>query len=158
MNIREIMSNQREAVARLRSLRENRKPAPPVVVTKPKPVIVKPAAPVVQETAAPVIHPLSPGEKVTLKRCIRIVSARYGVWEHLLLKDDRRAEVVQARWVLFYVLRTIKGWSLPEIGRRAGGRDHTTVLNGYQKITAKMIKNPAFGSEVEGVVDEILGR
>ena len=147
MTIHEIMSNQRAAVMRLRALRENRKPVP-TLATKPKPVVVK------QEPAAPIML----NTTVTLKRCISVVSARYGIFEHLLLQDDRRTEVVRARWILFYVVKTVKKWSYPEIGRRLGNRDHSTVLNGCRKTIARMQKNSAFKAEVEGVINEVLGR
>lgn len=151
MTIHEIMSNQRAAVMRLRALRENRKPVPPLA-TKPKPVVVK------QDQAVPIMYPLAPGATVTLKRCISVVSARYGIFEHLLLQDDRRTEVVRARWILFYVVKTVKKWSYPEIGRRLGNRDHSTVLNGCRKTIARMQKNSALKAEVEGVINEVLGR
>jgi len=155
MTIHEIMSNQRAAVMRLRALRENRKPVP-TLATKTKPVIVKI---VKQEPAAPItVTRLTPGAMVTLKRCINVVSARYGIFEHLLLQDDRRTEVVRARWILFYVVKTVKKWSYPKIGRRLGNRDHSTVLNGCRKTIARMQKNSAFKAEVEGVINEVLGR
>ena len=152
MTIHEIMSNQRAAVMRLRALRENRKPVPTLA---PKPFIVKI---VKQDQAVPIMYPLAPGATVTLKRCISVVSARYGIFEHLLLQDDRRTEVVRARWILFYVVKTVKKWSYPEIGRRLGNRDHSTVLNGCRKTIARMQKNSAFKAEVEGVINEVLGR
>jgi len=152
MTIHEIISKQRAAVMRLRALRENRKPMP----TKTKPVIVKI---VKQEPAAPIIVTrLAPGATATLKRCISVVSERYGIFEHLLLQDDRRTEVVRARWILFYVIKTVKKWSYPEIGRRLGNRDHSTVLNGCRKTIDRMQKNSAFKAEVEGVINEVLGR
>ena len=152
MTIHEIISNQRAAVMRLRALRENRKPVP-TLATKPVPVIVK------QEPAASITGTrLAPGAMVTLKRCISVVSARYGIFEHLLLQDDRRTEVVRARWILFYVVKTVKKWSYPKIGQRLGDRDHTTVLNGCRKTVARMQKNPEFNAEVEGVINEVLGR
>ena len=156
MTIHEIMSNQRAAVMRLRALREKRKPVP-TLATKTKPVIVKI---VKQEPAAPItVTQLAPGSMmVTLKRCIGVVSARYGIFEHLLLQDDRRTEVVRARWILFYVVKALKKWSYPEIGRRLGNRDHSTVLNGCRKTIARMQKNSAFKAEVEGVINEVLGR
>ena len=152
MTIHEITSNQRAAVMRLRALRENRKPVPTLAT---KPFIVKI---VKQDQAVPIMYPLAPGATVTLKRCISVVSARYGIFEHLLLQDDRRTEVVRARWILFYVVKTVKKWSYPEIGRRLGNRDHSTVLNGCRKTIARMQKNSAFKDEVEGVINEILGR
>jgi len=118
----------------------------------------RPAGAIYIEPAAPIMARLAPCAPITVARCIKIVGSRYGIWDHILLADDRRSECVRARWVLFYVVRVVKKWSYPEIGRRLGDRDHSTVLNGCRKTIAKMQKNPAFKDEVEGLINEVLGR
>lgn len=58
-----------------------------------------------------------------------------------LIADRRNVEVVLARQAIFYWGCRRTRLSLPEIGRRIGGRDHTTVLHGknvYPKKRAKM--------------------
>jgi hypothetical protein len=87
------------------------------------------------------IEPIGPGLTVlppqtagkTTKQIIREVVEKHGirVWE---LKSGRRAhEVVLARQEACYRLRVERKMSLPEIGRRLGGRDHTTVLHGCRQ-------------------------
>lgn len=150
--IHEIMANQRLAIKRLRDLRG---PVPKPVLTsaiKTVPVIVK------KETVTPIMAKLAPGAPITVARCIKIVGSRYGIGDHFLLADDRRKECVRARWVLFYVVKVVKKWSYPKIGQRLGDRDHSTVLNGCRKTIAEMQKNPEFNAEVEGIINEVLGR
>jgi hypothetical protein len=50
----------------------------------------------------------------------------------------RTARIVRARQVGMYLAKVLTGRSLPEIGRRFGGRDHTTVLHAVRKIAAKV--------------------
>jgi chromosomal replication initiation ATPase DnaA len=50
-----------------------------------------------------------------------------------VLTNSRVVELVEARWVIAYVLRTNRRMSLPAIGRRLG-RDHTTVMHGLREI------------------------
>lgn len=50
----------------------------------------------------------------------------------------RLAPIAYARQVGFYLCRSLTLRSLPEIGRKFGGRDHTTVLHGYRKIERLM--------------------
>jgi hypothetical protein len=50
----------------------------------------------------------------------------------------RTARVVQPRQVAMYLAKVLTGRSLPEIGRRFGGRNHTTVLHAVRKIEAKV--------------------
>lgn len=46
----------------------------------------------------------------------------------------RTAHIAYARQIAFFLCRNLTVRSFPEIGRRFGGRDHTTVLHGYRKI------------------------
>jgi chromosomal replication initiation ATPase DnaA len=50
----------------------------------------------------------------------------------------RTANLAYARQVAFYLSRTLTPRSFPEIGKKFGGRDHTTVLHGYRKIDRLM--------------------
>jgi hypothetical protein len=84
------------------------------------------------------IEPIGPGLTVlpppvngkTVKQILCEVVAKHGIkmWE--LQSPRRAAPVVAARQEACYRLRVEKRLSLPEIGRKLGGRDHTTVLHG----------------------------
>jgi chromosomal replication initiator protein len=50
-----------------------------------------------------------------------------------------------------YLAKTLTLRSLPEIGRRFGGRDHTTVLHAVRKIEALVAKDNALSEEVESL-------
>jgi chromosomal replication initiator protein len=47
-----------------------------------------------------------------------------------------------------YLAKQLTSRSLPEIGKRFGNRDHTTVLHAVQKITSLMQEDPAFAEDV----------
>jgi hypothetical protein len=49
----------------------------------------------------------------------------------------RTKRYVEARHIFFYLARCFTSTSLPRIGRFAGGRDHTTVLHGQQRVRDK---------------------
>ena len=71
------------------------------------------------------------------------------------LKGPRRTkQVVMPRQIAMYLARKNTGMSLPEIGRRFGGRDHTTVIHGVRKIT-RQLEDPAFKSKVDLVARSI---
>jgi hypothetical protein len=55
-----------------------------------------------------------------------------------LVAAGRMVPVAYARHIAFYLCKTLTLRSLPEIGRKFGGRDHTTVLHGYRKIERLM--------------------
>src|SRR5207244_10771589 len=64
----------------------------------------------------------------------RVVARQYNVSRSDLLSSRRTANVVRPRQIAMYLAKTLTLRSLPEIGRRFGGRDHTTVLHAVRKI------------------------
>jgi hypothetical protein len=59
-----------------------------------------------------------------------------------LLSPRRTAKVVKPRQIAMYVAKTVTKKSLPDIGRRLGGRDHTTILHALRKLEKIMPTNP----------------
>src|SRR5262249_3928224 len=66
-----------------------------------------------------------------------------------LLSSRRTANVVRPRQVAMYLAKTLTLRSLPEIGRRFGGRDHTTELHAVRKIENLVGTNSALAEEIE---------
>lgn len=62
------------------------------------------------------------------------VAGHYAVTQEELFSDDRSKRVVRPRQMAMYLAFMLSGRSLPEIGRRIGGRDHTTVLHACRKL------------------------
>jgi chromosomal replication initiator protein len=68
-------------------------------------------------------------------RVVEIVAEYYKLTAADLLGRSRTAPVAAARHVAMYLLREENGLSLPAIGEQLGGRDHTTVRHGVEKVT-----------------------
>lgn len=79
----------------------------------------------------------------------RVVARQYNVSRVALLSSRRTAEIVRPRQVAMYLAKTLTLRSLPEIGRRFGSRDHTTVLHSVRKIEALVAKDTALSEEIE---------
>ncbi|MCA9989300.1 MAG: chromosomal replication initiator protein DnaA [Anaerolineales bacterium] len=79
--------------------------------------------------------------KVTVDRVLETVAQHYGVSEAALLGASRSRTVAFPRQIVMYLARTETDASLPQIGRRLGGRDHSTVLYGYEKINGLLETN-----------------
>jgi chromosomal replication initiator protein len=67
------------------------------------------------------------------------------------LSSRRTANVVRPRQVAMYLAKILTLRSLPEIGRRFGGRDHTTVLHAVRKIEALAANDSALADEIEAL-------
>lgn len=66
------------------------------------------------------------------------------------MSSPRRARaVVRPRQIAMYICKQLTQCSLPEIGRKFGGRDHTTVMHAVRKVEELMTKDPAFTEDVE---------
>ncbi len=72
----------------------------------------------------------------SVEEIIKVVCARFKLTRAALLSHRRYAELVRPRQVVMYLARTLTLRSMPDIGRRLAGRDHTTVLSGYRRIVA----------------------
>ena len=73
-------------------------------------------------------------KRVRIEDIQRIVARHYNVSKTELLSDRRTRTIVKPRQVAMYLSKVMTPRSLPEIGRRFGGRDHTTVLHAVRKI------------------------
>ncbi|MDR3376401.1 MAG: chromosomal replication initiator protein DnaA [Ancalomicrobiaceae bacterium] len=74
--------------------------------------------------------------RVKIEDIQRVVSKHYNVSKADMLSARRTQTVVLPRQIAMYLSKTMTPRSLPEIGRRFGNRDHTTVLHAVRKIEA----------------------
>ncbi|HWV40082.1 chromosomal replication initiator protein DnaA [Pseudorhodoplanes sp.] len=94
------------------------------------------------------IRPQEP-KRVKIEDIQRVVARQYNVSRSDLLSSRRTANVVRPRQVAMYLAKTLTLRSLPEIGRRFGGRDHTTVLHAVRKIEHLLGNDTTLADEVD---------
>lgn len=83
-------------------------------------------------------------------RGIQIEVARfYGVHVDHMISPDRRRSVAYPRQTAMYLARKLTKASLPDIGNRFGGRDHTTVIHAIKAVERRAEKDPLYGLELE---------
>src|SRR6202158_3028657 len=96
------------------------------------------------------IRPQAP-KRVKIEDIQRVVARQYNVSRADLLSSRRTANVVRPRQVAMYLAKTLTLRSLPEIGRRFGGRDHTTVLHAVRKIENLVGNDSTLAEEIESL-------
>ena len=94
------------------------------------------------------VRPQEP-KRVKIEDIQRIVARQYNVSRADLLSSRRTANVVRPRQIAMYLAKTLTLRSLPEIGRRFGGRDHTTVLHAVRKIENLVGNDTTLAEEIE---------
>src|SRR4030095_14301592 len=72
--------------------------------------------------------------KVTVDMIQKTVSEHYGLKQADLISERRARAVARPRQVAMWLAKQITPRSLPDIGRRFGGRDHTTVIHAVKQI------------------------
>ena len=108
--------------------------------------------PITLDIAETVIRDLVQGiepRRIKIEDILRIVSRHFGVSKGDLLSQRRHRSVVWPRQIGMYLAKQLTQRSLPEIGRRFGNRDHTTVLHAIRKIEGELSDNPRLKDEIE---------
>ncbi len=87
--------------------------------------------------------------RIKIEDILRIISRHFGVSKGDLLSQRRHRSVVWPRQIGMYLAKQLTARSLPEIGRRFGNRDHTTVLHAIRKIEGEITGNPRLRDEID---------
>jgi chromosomal replication initiator protein len=87
-----------------------------------------------ESAAASLSEVASAAAPPTVENVLLSVAQQYGLQVEDLQGKSRQKDLALARHVVMYLLREETGLSLPDIGQALGGRDHSTVIHGYEKI------------------------
>ncbi len=79
------------------------------------------------------------------------VARYYDIEESSIYEKTRRKEVVKPRQIIMYILREDYQVSYPAIGKKLGGRDHTTVIHSCEKVRADLKKDSELEEEIAQV-------
>jgi len=124
----------------------------PEVVSEPEPDPPKPLPPIPNAAIAAAAQIAFPKYMSRVEAIQRSTLSEFPSLVLLDIRSQRRTKVVvRARQVAMYLAKTLTGQSLPEIGRRFGGRDHTTVLHSVRKIERLISVEPELAAQVERI-------
>ncbi|SEL06036.1 chromosomal replication initiator protein DnaA [Pacificibacter marinus] len=87
--------------------------------------------------------------KVTVEEIQRRVSEHYSIRLSDMIGPKRVRVIARPRQVAMYLSKQLTSRSLPEIGRRFGGRDHTTVMHGVRRIEELQTTDSQMFEDVE---------
>ncbi len=83
---------------------------------------------------------ISPGEvkNITPEYIISIVAEQFEVSADEIISQKRSRNIARPRQIVMYLCRSLLNIPLQEVGRALGGRDHTTIMHGVDKITEEL--------------------
>ena len=95
---------------------------------------------------------------ISIEDIQKIVVAYYNLSMNDFLSARRSRHIARPRQIAMYLSKKLTTKSLPEIGRKFTGRDHTTVIHAIKKIEELMSKDRQFEYEVQSITDRIIKR
>lgn len=98
---------------------------------------------------------LSPNKVANYKKIIQVVAEFYDLKEKDLLSSSRKKEIVEPRQVAMFLLRELLKSSYPFIGRKLGGKDHTTAIHACGKIVKEIENNENLNNEIDLIKQRI---
>ncbi|MDH4269060.1 MAG: chromosomal replication initiator protein DnaA, partial [Dehalococcoidia bacterium] len=93
--------------------------------------------------------------KQDIKQLLRTVADYFSVPAEELTNKKRDKKTTLARHVAIYFMREGYNCSLTEIGKELGGRNHATILHGYEKIANELSINPHFSDQIAEIKERL---
>ena len=107
-----------------------------------------------EEALKDVIYPNKPKE-ITPSLIINVVAEHFGVNPEDITSKKRNSEFVQPRQVVMYLCRELTDTSFTNIGKLLGKKDHTTIIHGFNKISAEIKTNEELKNKIDIITKKI---
>lgn len=116
-------------------------PAPPVVKIIPIVCLDKPAKVVITRSKG----------VLTVPGIVRFIGKRYKLRISTIMGRNRSPKVCRIRFIAIYIAHKITLRSTPDLGRRFGGRDHTSILNALKSVESHMAEDRLFAVRMDSI-------
>jgi len=93
--------------------------------------------------------------KQDIKLLLQAVADHFSLSVEELINKKRDRKTTSARHVAIYLMREGYSYSLTEIGKEIGGRNHATILHGYEKIASELSINPNLSNQITEIKEKI---
>lgn len=92
---------------------------------------------------------------LTVAEIQRAVCRHFDITCAQMISANRKRAIARPRQIAMWLSRTLTNRSLPDIGRRFGGRDHTTALHAVRRIDALIAEREDVWLAVEALLAEL---
>ncbi|MCJ7791036.1 MAG: hypothetical protein MUP49_01250, partial [Dehalococcoidia bacterium] len=93
--------------------------------------------------------------KQDIKLLLRTVADYFSLSAEELINKKRDRKTTLARHVAIYLMREGYNCSLTEIGKELGGRNHATILHGYEKIASELSINTDLSNQIAEIKEKL---
>jgi len=87
----------------------------------------------------------------------RSVADEFSITHNDMTSKRRARDIARPRQVAMYLCKKLTKRSLPDIGRRFGGRDHTTVMHAVKRIDQLRAEDPVLDGRVKALEAKLRG-
>ncbi|MFN7264950.1 MAG: chromosomal replication initiator protein DnaA [Phenylobacterium sp.] len=94
-------------------------------------------------------------KRVTVDQIQKAVAEHYGLKQADIISERRARVVARPRQAAMWIAKQITTRSLPDIGRRFGGRDHTTVLHAVRRIEALKQDDAVLARDLDAIIRKL---
>jgi len=91
------------------------------------------------------------GQRLTVDKIQRVTADAFSITLDDMTSKRRLRSIARPRQVAMYLCKKLTKRSLPDIGRRFGGRDHTTVMHAVKRIESLRAEDPVFNARIDAV-------
>jgi len=95
------------------------------------------------------------GMRLTVDKIQRAVAEEFGITLNDMTSKRRARDIARPRQVAMYLCKKLTKRSLPDIGRRFGGRDHTTVMHAVKRIDELRADDTIFDGRIKAVEETL---
>ena len=99
----------------------------------------------------------SKGMRLTVDKIQRSVADEFSITHNDMTSKRRARDIARPRQVAMYLCKKLTKRSLPDIGRRFGGRDHTTVMHAVKRIDQLRAEDPVLDGRVKALEAKLRG-
>lgn len=92
---------------------------------------------------------------ISVENIKKVVANNFNINVKDLTGSKRTSQIAVARHIAFYLTRNMTELSLSDVGNEFGGRDHSSVLNGVNRIEEKLITDPSLNQQIQHLMKEI---
>ena len=110
---------------------------------------IKPSLSTIKSVLSTMVVNTNQNQSVSPKTFLEAVAAFYNLKMDDLIGKNKEQRVALPRQIAMFLLRKDTSYSFPFIGHEVGGRDHTTVMHAYNKISKELEVNNRLREEIE---------
>lgn len=156
----DVLTNARAVQARITASRRVERQEPAAVKVEAPPIVPTSSPKKTKEIKEPAPRSAEPYPEIvilhSISKIIRAVAWFYNISPVDIISARREAKIVRPRQIAAYFAKALTPYSLPEIGRRIGGRDHTTILHSCRRIASLRAVDPQLDADITALEAKLM--